>query len=76
MKKMGKKITCAILAATMLATAFTGCGKEEKLDGTQTVMTIGEEKVTLGLAHLMLRKPGSFRRLYGYIGFRLWWNRG
>ena len=56
MRKMGKKITCAILAATMLGTAFTGCGKEEKLDGTQTVMTIGEEKVTLGLAHLMLRE--------------------
>lgn len=56
MRKMSKKITCAILAATMLGTAFTGCGKEEKLDGTQTVMTIGDEKVTLGLAHLMLRE--------------------
>ncbi len=56
MKKMGKKITCAILAATMLGTALTGCGKSEKLDGTQTVLTVGENEVTLGLAHLMLRE--------------------
>ena len=53
---MNKKITCAILAATMLGTALTGCGKEEKLDGTQTVMTIDGQEVTLGLAHLMLRE--------------------
>ena len=34
MRKISKKITCAILAATMLGSAFTGCGKKEKLDGT------------------------------------------
>ena len=56
MKKMGKKITCAILAATMFGTAFAGCGKSEKLDGTQIVLTIDEHEVTLGLAHLMLRE--------------------
>ncbi len=56
MRKMSKKITCAILAATMLATAFTGCGKSSKLDGTQIVLTVDEHEVTLGMAHLILRE--------------------
>lgn len=52
MKKMNSKIVCGILAASMMAACFTGCGK---LDGTQTVATVDGEKVTLGLASYMTR---------------------
>lgn len=53
MKKMNKRIACTVMAAAMAGTMMTGCG--EKLDGTQTVATIGEENVTLGMASYMLR---------------------
>ncbi len=56
MGKMNKRITCAILAATMLGTALTGCSKSSKVDGTQIVLTVDEHEVTLGMAHLMLRE--------------------
>lgn len=52
MKKINGKIACGILAASMFAASFTGCGK---LDGTQIAATVGEEKVTLGLASYMMR---------------------
>lgn len=52
MKKINGKIACGILAVSMFAASFTGCGK---LDGTQTVATVGDEKVTLGMANYMLR---------------------
>ena len=56
MRKMNKKITCAILAATMLGTCLTGCTKSKPVDGTQIVLTVDEHEVTLGMAHLMLRE--------------------
>lgn len=53
---MNKKVTCAILAAAMMGTAFAGCSKSDKLDGTQIVATVDDYEVTLGMAHLILRE--------------------
>lgn len=36
-KKFGKKLVCAIVAASMMAAAFSGCGKKEKGEETFTV---------------------------------------
>ncbi len=56
MKKINKRIAGVMLAAAMLGTAFAGCGKDEKLDGTQIVATVDDYKVTLGMAHFILRE--------------------
>lgn len=53
MNKFGKKLMCGILIGSMAVAGLTGCG--QKLDGTQTAAMVGEEKVSLGLANLVLR---------------------
>ena len=54
MNKFGKKLVCGILTASMAVAGLTGCG-QKNLDGTQTAATVGEDKISLGLANLTLR---------------------
>lgn len=61
MKTIKSKITCGILAASLAASCLTGCGK---LDGTQTVATIGDENITLGLASYMARDQQAQAEMY------------
>lgn len=54
MNKM-KKIAAIGLAAVMTLGGLTGCSSEQKLDGTQTVVTVGDEKISMGTLMSMLR---------------------
>ena len=53
MRKLNKTAACGILAAALVAGTLSGCSKA--IDGTKTVATVGDEKVTLGLASYMVR---------------------
>lgn len=53
MRKLNKTAACGILAAALAAGTLSGCSKT--IDGTKTVATVGDEKVTLGLASYVTR---------------------
>ena len=53
MRKLNKAAACGVLAAALAAGTLSGCSKT--IDGTATVATVGDEKVTLGLASYMVR---------------------
>ena len=61
MFKYAKRIVSAALIAMLVLTSFVGCGKKEatKLDESAVLMTVGEEKVTVGLAHFYIRYQQS-----------------
>lgn len=50
-----KKFAAIGLAALMTIGGLTGCSTEQKVDGTKTVMTVGDENVSLGTYMSMLR---------------------
>ncbi len=53
MNKAAKKITGALLAGALGAASLTGCSSS--MDGTQPLLTSGEDTVTVGTGNLMLR---------------------
>ena len=53
MNKAAKKITGALLAGALGAASLTGCSSP--MDGTQPLLTSGEDTVTVGTGNLMLR---------------------
>lgn len=61
MFKYVKRIVSVALIAMLVLTSFVGCGKKEatKLDESAILMTVGEEKVTVGLAHFYIRYQQS-----------------
>ena len=56
MRKIVKKTALAALAGVMAAGMLTGCGEEEKVDGTQTVATVNGEDIPMGILSLMVRQ--------------------
>lgn len=54
MNKM-KKFAAIGLAAVMTLGCLTGCSSEQKLDGMQTIATVGDEKISMGTLMSMLR---------------------
>ena len=69
MGKFMKKISAAFLAAAFCLTSLAGCGGQ-KVDGTKTVMTVGDEKVPLGTAAFLARyQQAQIYQLYAmYLG--------
>lgn len=53
MNRAAKKLSGALLAGILGASFLTGCSKP--LDGTQPLLTAGEDTVTVGTGNLMLR---------------------
>ena len=53
MNQAAKKITGALLAGALGAASLTGCSSP--MDGTQPLLTSGEDTVTVGTGNLMLR---------------------
>lgn len=53
MNKAAKKITGALLTGALGAASLTGCSSP--MDGTQPLLTSGEDTVTVGTGNLMLR---------------------
>lgn len=54
MNKAAKKITGVLLAGALGTAALAGCGSTQ-VDGTQPLLTSGEDTVTVGTGNLMLR---------------------
>lgn len=57
MIRFGKKAIAIALVAMMTIAAFAGCGKKEaaKLDEKAVFMTVGDTKVSTGVAHFYIR---------------------
>ena len=70
MNKLGKKLLVASLCACMTAAGLAGCtSKSEK-----AAITVGDDKVSLGLVNLMLRyNQAQMQSIYGaYMGEDMW----
>lgn len=61
MKQWSKRIVVMAVAGILTATALTGCGS---LDGDKTVATVGEDKVSLGVANFYARMQQSQYETY------------
>lgn len=67
MNRFAKTAAVTGLVIVMGTTVLTGCGG--KLDGTQTVASCGDEKVTLGTANMMLRmNQAQMQSYYAMFG--------
>ena len=71
MNKFAKRVSCAAMAGALALGAMTGCGsKAAGIDGTQTAVTVNEDKITLGevsfYAHFNAASTYSF--YYAYFG--------
>lgn len=66
-----KKIVALVAAAAMSATAITGCGK---INNEAALMTVGEDKVTMGVANFFARYQQAMAEAqYGtYMGDEMW----
>ena len=66
-----KKIVALMAAAAMSATAITGCGK---INNEATLMTVGEDKVNMGVANFFARYQQAMAEAqYGsYMGDDMW----
>lgn len=69
--KVNKRILSLILAATLVSTSVVGCGS---LDSTATVLTIGGEEVSAGVANFYARYQQSMYESYymSYFGEDMW----
>ena len=70
MKKKQLMVTCGILAAAL---CLGGCGK---IDGTQTVLTVNEDTVSMGAAMFDLRYQQAemysyYEQMYAMYGMKM-----
>lgn len=74
MNKLWRKVLTAGICTCMAATALTGCAPK----ADKTAVTVGDEKVNLGLVNLMLRiNQAQMQTYYGaYMGEDMWANYG
>lgn len=68
---MKKRIVSLVLAAAMAAAAVTGCGK---LDGSEVVAEVGDEKITADVANFYARyQQAQYETYYAsFMGTDLW----
>lgn len=69
-----KKVIALVVAATLSITALVGCKKQEPIDNSKIVMTVGDKKVELGMANFFARYQQSMAesememyQMYGYV---------
>ena len=77
MRKIVKKTAVAALAGVMAAGMLTGCGEEEKVDGTQTVATVNGEDIPMGILSLMVRQSQAqaeamYASFMGGTSYEIW----
>lgn len=67
MVKLKKRVTALAIAGTLAAVSMTGCGS---LNTNETVATVGDEKITLGVANFYARlQQGQYETYYaGMMG--------
>lgn len=73
MSNIRKRIALLVTAVSVAATAVTGCG-QAKPDNDAVVVTVGEEKVTMGVANFFARYQQAMAvAQYGaYMGENMW----
>jgi len=74
MVRFGKKVAVLTLAGAIAAMSVTGCGSIKE---DATVATVGEEKITLGVANFYARlQQGQYETYYagmmGTTGEAMW----
>lgn len=76
--KLMKKIVALIAVATLSITALVGCKKQEPIDDSEILMTIGDKEVELGLANFVLRFIQSSEEanidMYVSYGYAMDWD--
>lgn len=77
MREIVKKTAVAALAGVMAAGMLTGCGEEEKVDGTQTVATVNGEDIPMGILSLMVRQSQAqaeamYASFMGGTSYEIW----
>lgn len=74
MGNMKKRIAMFVTAAAMAATAVTGCGS--KINNDAVVATVGEDKVTMGVANFFARYQQAVyeAQLSMYTGGKNFWD--
>lgn len=65
-----KRLAGLVLAAALSLSAFTGCG----IDASETVATLGEQEVTVGIANFMCKYQKAFMddTYVSYYGSKVW----
>lgn len=77
MKERSKRAAVAVLAGVMTMGMLAGCG-EKKLDGTQTVATVNETDIPMGVLSIMVRQSqAQAEAMYaslmgGQGGYSIW----
>ena len=77
MKERSKRAAAAVLAGVMTMGMLAGCG-EKKLDGTQTVATVNETDIPMGVLSIMVRQSqAQAEAMYaslmgGQGGYSIW----
>ena len=66
MKERSKRAAVAVLAGVMTMGMLAGCG-EKKLDGTQTVATVNETDIPMGVLSNVRKPYGRTGRIF-YLG--------
>ena len=77
MREIVKKTAVAALAGVMAAGMLTGCGEEEKVDGSQTVATVNGEDIPMGILSLMVRQSQAqaeamYASFMGGTSYEIW----
>ena len=77
MKEISKRAAAAALAGVMAAGLLTGCGEEEKVDGTQIVATVDGEEIPMGILSLAVRynqaqTESMYISLMGGMDYSIW----
>lgn len=73
-----KKIVALVAVAAFSITALVGCNKQDPIDNSEIVMTIGDKEVELGLANFVLRYYQSSEEttmdMYVSYGYAMDWD--
>ena len=77
MREIVKKTAVAALAGVMAAGMLTGCGEEEKVDGSQTVATVNGEEIPMGILSLAVRQSQAqaeamYASFMGGMDYEIW----
>ena len=77
MKEISKRAAVAALAGVMAAGMLTGCGEEEKVDGTQVVATVNGEEIPMGILSLAVRQSQAqaesmYMSFMGGMDYSIW----
>ena len=77
MREIVKKTAVAALAGVMAAGMLTGCGEEEKVNGSQTVATVNGEEIPMGILSLAVRQSQAqaeamYASFMGGMDYEIW----